>query len=124
MPMCMVPGCGNYLREVHQLHPGRNESYHRLPVDIEKRKEWLRVINNSHYDVNTQPNVLEGLRVCSLHFTEDDYNRNVQADLFGFGGSSKRTLKRSAVPTLFERDEPREKRVRMQVGLTVLANVG
>ncbi|KAM9335727.1 uncharacterized protein ABDE67_020731 [Symphorus nematophorus] len=92
---CIVPGCDNYRRKREE---GITVSHHRLPTDGDRCREWLRAIRNSKYDENTPVSAVGSLRVCSLHFTAEDYVRDMQAEMMG--GTSKKVLKTSAVPCL------------------------
>lgn len=107
---CMVSRCDNHRKKREQ-----GVSYHRLPTDADRCRAWLRAINNPKYDERAPASVLGNLRVCSLHFTADDYDRDMQREMMG--GTAKRLLKTSAVPRLFGRDggrgegeQPRERR--------------
>ena len=82
-PSCVVPGCdGPTERQKIGV------SYHRFPLAMERRelcKQWLRAIRNPSYDENTDPALLKPLRVCSEHFTTDDFQRNYMAELMDQG---------------------------------------
>lgn len=81
---CMVVGCPCRLHEV----------YHQFPPDDEVTFEsWLLAIKNP----KRKKPILYGLasRVCSLHFTDDDY------DSIEDGNLVLQTLKPTAVPSIF-----------------------
>uniref|UniRef100_A0A8C4HL06 THAP domain-containing protein 1 n=1 Tax=Dicentrarchus labrax TaxID=13489 RepID=A0A8C4HL06_DICLA len=59
---CIVPGCSVGTRK------GKEVSFHHLPRDIERCKQWLRVINHPKYSEHTPMENLKSLRICSLHF--------------------------------------------------------
>ncbi|XP_043993625.1 zinc finger MYM-type protein 4 isoform X1 [Gambusia affinis] len=62
---CVFPGCAN---RANSWSPYR---FHRIPLaDLHLRTLWLSVLG---MDVNTPPAALKHLRVCSAHFTDDDY---------------------------------------------------
>ncbi|XP_014895181.1 chromatin modification-related protein EAF7-like, partial [Poecilia latipinna] len=62
---CAFPGCAN---RANSWSPYR---FHRIPLaDLHLRMLWLSVLR---MDVNTPPASLKHLRVCSAHFTDDDY---------------------------------------------------
>lgn len=68
----MAPGCTNY--------HGKNKSvqYHHFPVDDKDLgQKWLRVMKLA------SPPKLENARVCSLHFTDDDYEPGGKLDKDG-----------------------------------------
>ncbi|XP_068582701.1 uncharacterized protein [Cebidichthys violaceus] len=110
---CIVPGCSSYKKKREELV---SVNYHRLPTDVERCKQWLRAVKNPKYDENAPTSALGSLRVCSLHFAADDYNRDMRSELMG--GPIKKLLKTSAVPAVFTSDagrgeaEPREERGR------------
>ncbi|XP_075946438.1 uncharacterized protein LOC142948347 isoform X1 [Anarhichas minor] len=110
---CIVPGCSSYKKKREELV---SVNYHRLPTDVVRCKQWLRAIKNPKYDENAPTSALGSLRVCSLHFAADDYNRDMRSELMG--GPIKKLLKTSAVPAVFTSDvgrgeaEPREERGR------------
>ncbi|MEQ2158088.1 hypothetical protein GOODEAATRI_008668, partial [Goodea atripinnis] len=62
---CVFPGCVN---KANSWSPYR---FHRIPLaDFHLRMLWLSVLG---MDVNTPPAALKHLRVCSAHFTDEDY---------------------------------------------------
>ena len=71
---------------------------HRLPPETEKlrRKQWLNNIRRDIRGVN-----LDQVRLCSKHFTEDLFQRDLKAELMGTT-PGKRTLKEDAIPTIFD----------------------
>lgn len=58
---CMAPGCAN----VYYSKPG--VSYHRLPSKGSRVTEWLQAMKRKDW-----PNI-QYARVCSDHFTDEDY---------------------------------------------------
>ena len=84
----MAPGCSNKSKR-------NNVYFHRLPLnDKGKLKKWI------HNMKLKDPPINKCLRICSDHFTEDCYIRNLQAELT----VSKRQfrLKEDEVPTIFD----------------------
>uniref|UniRef100_A0A8C6U2Q0 THAP domain-containing protein 1 n=1 Tax=Neogobius melanostomus TaxID=47308 RepID=A0A8C6U2Q0_9GOBI len=76
--ICIVPGCDNK-QKVYSV-----VMFHRFPTHPKRRKKWFDALK-------MDPTNLEGLknwRVCSEHFTEEDYT------------SSGLRLKNSATPTI------------------------
>nr|XP_695963.3 uncharacterized protein si:ch211-262i1.5 isoform X1 [Danio rerio] len=63
-------------------------SFHKLPLDRATRKMWLHNIRRKTFEVS--PHV----RVCSRHFTNDDFIEPSYP-------TARRLLKKGAVPTLF-----------------------
>lgn len=83
---CAFPGCSN---KAKSLSPFK---FHRIPSkDVDLQKLWLTAMKR---DVNTPPAALRRLRVCSAHFTDEDYTE-VSANEKG-----QRFLKESAVPSI------------------------
>ncbi|KAF4114399.1 hypothetical protein G5714_004622 [Onychostoma macrolepis] len=90
--LCQYPGCFNKAKCLRLHAPVSKEggplTFHKLPVnDPERLKLWLLAIR---WDVNTPIEKLHGCRLCSEHFSADDYEPEK--------GKSKRLLKSSAVP--------------------------
>ncbi|KAK2822395.1 hypothetical protein Q5P01_022460 [Channa striata] len=69
---CIVPGC---LAATEKKDSG--VIYFRLPKDPERCKQWLKAANNPEYGENCPTESLSHVRVCSLHFTAEDYQRSV-----------------------------------------------
>lgn len=84
MPMrCVVKGCPNKFTKT------KGVAYHTIPKDEERRKLWLL---NCDEDVN-----LSSARICSKHFNECDYHRDLQAELLGT--TPKNLLTSIAIPS-------------------------
>lgn len=84
---CMAPGCSNegYCKE--GIH------YHRLPLkDGVKLSKWLNAMKLKNPPVNRFS------RICSDHFEQECFERDLRAELMGT--KPKHLLKDSAVPTL------------------------
>ena len=77
MPSCFAVNCTS-----------RNSS-HRLPPETEKirREQWLNNIRCETVGLN-----LDNVRLCSKHFTEDLYQRDMKAELMR-ATSGNQTLK-------------------------------
>ena len=101
---CLIPGCDD-VRKKQKQHP---MSYHRFPKDRELCQQWLRAISHPRYDENTHPDSLKHQRVCSQHFTADDYERNLMAELMDKDKArrARTILKDRAVPSLFPQKTP------------------
>ncbi len=81
---CTVQGC-----------PGRqHDVYHTFPEDEDLSEEWLRLVKSP----NSKKPILHLLssRVCSLHFADDDYNKEVESE-----GLKLEHLKPTAIPSIF-----------------------
>uniref|UniRef100_A0A671KBG5 THAP domain-containing protein 1 n=1 Tax=Sinocyclocheilus anshuiensis TaxID=1608454 RepID=A0A671KBG5_9TELE len=91
---CAYPDCSNRLktkrlRSLAQTHSGV-VTFHVFPTSEPARlKLWLIALR---LDINTPINVLKLLRVCSDHFSPDD---------FTYPGEDHVQLKPSAVPMVF-----------------------
>ena len=84
----MTPGCSNREKQ-------NDISFHRLPInDSTTLQKWL-----NNMKLKKRPN-LKYSRLCSKHFTEDCYERDLKSELLGIKKQVK--LKRDAVPTLFD----------------------
>uniref|UniRef100_A0A8C4FDB7 THAP domain-containing protein 1 n=1 Tax=Dicentrarchus labrax TaxID=13489 RepID=A0A8C4FDB7_DICLA len=85
---CIVPGCsvGTW--------NGKEVNFHHLPRDIERCKQWLRVINHLKYSEHTPMENLKSLRICSLCFKNEDFELNVL-------GMKKIALLDTAIPSVF-----------------------
>ncbi|XP_038134321.1 uncharacterized protein LOC119778938 [Cyprinodon tularosa] len=80
---CDYPGCANKI-------DGKSLSFHRFPLtDVAVRKLWLLALG---FHVDTRLEKIKKLRVCSAHFSEDDFVSSCPRD------TKKRILKSSAVP--------------------------
>nr|XP_055053060.1 uncharacterized protein LOC129438330 [Misgurnus anguillicaudatus] len=92
---CMVQGCSVRARK------GQQVSFHYLPKDTERCKQWLRVINHPYYSEHTPAEYLKKLKVCSLHFKKEDFQLNVL-------GMKRVALLDSAIPSVFTLPEDDE----------------
>ncbi|XP_039515776.1 zinc finger protein OZF-like [Pimephales promelas] len=93
---CIYPGCFRKhkvlrLREPSSTGDGRL-TFHQFPVnDPERLKLWLLAVR---WDVKTPMEKIERSRLCSEHFSSEDYETEK--------GKPRRLLKPSAVPVLFQ----------------------
>ncbi|XP_064464267.1 uncharacterized protein LOC135375502 isoform X2 [Ornithodoros turicata] len=85
--VCGVPGCKL------QHSKGDDVRYHSVPKKY--KEEWLRAINWPPGEA-----VPRNLRVCSRHFAEDAYGRNLLMLKAACGTSKHARLKPGALPTL------------------------
>ncbi|XP_054711723.1 cellular tumor antigen p53-like isoform X2 [Uloborus diversus] len=85
MPGCAVWGCSN-----NNEKTGSSVSYHRFPVNDERRQKWLlQCGRDAHTDSSS-------LRICSEHFADEDFERDLQGELMGL--PLKRRLKKDVDP--------------------------
>ena len=90
MPYCMAFSCNNDSKDYK-----RGISFFRLPLrNTALLKQWLAKLRLQ------DPPIKETSRVCSEHFTEDCFERDLKSELVP-GAKPMRTLKADAVPTLF-----------------------
>ncbi|KAK0151063.1 hypothetical protein N1851_007809 [Merluccius polli] len=79
--------------------PELGTSFHHLPKDPVQRQKWLGFIYK--YRVHVNNNNMEGLRVCSAHFSDDSFQNYMQKAM---GFAKKLILKHDAVPTVYPDD--------------------
>ncbi|KAF3699344.1 Zinc finger protein 813 [Channa argus] len=91
---CLVPGC-----MATTVKKDSGIIYFRLPKDPERRKQWLKAANNPKYGENSPVESLRHLRVCSLHFKIEDYQRSLFAKTMCNTGRIKK-LNKSATPSV------------------------
>ncbi|XP_031733144.1 uncharacterized protein LOC116399852 [Anarrhichthys ocellatus] len=100
---CCVPGCKGY-DEAKSM----GVVFHGLPTrDPQRCRTWLKAIRNPRFDEDTPVSRYGGVRVCSLHFTPDDYEQDFRAKILNV--APKPVLKSGAVPSVFpgrEHGEP------------------
>ncbi|KAG1949070.1 uncharacterized protein LOC120481336 [Pimephales promelas] len=90
MPLsCAYPMCFKILKCKRVYSPGQKVlTFHRFPVHNPARlKQWLLAL---HLDINTPEHALASKRVCSDHFSDEDFKPSQIGD--------RRFLKLSAVP--------------------------
>lgn len=87
MPQCAVITCSNS----HRKTKGASVRYHRFPSDATTRAQWVRACGKVSFNTLTA-------RVCSRHFTENSYERDVQHELLGLPARSR--LRKGAVPCI------------------------
>lgn len=93
MPGCAVVNCKNRERNIKKE---KGVAFHRFPKDNSIRQIWVRACN-IFLTITTSPS-LDNLRVCSLHFDDGDYERDLRAEMLNL--KPKRMLKPSVIPHL------------------------
>lgn len=88
MPQCAVVTCCNS----HRKTKGKSIRYHRFPSDATTRAQWIRACGKQSFNTLTA-------RICSRHFSEKSYERDIQHEFLGLPARSR--LKKGAVPSLF-----------------------
>lgn len=96
MPVCCVVGCHNKSSDA--------VSFHRFPKDDGLAKQWVSAVKRD----NLPPDFRLKSLVCSAHFTEDDKQRDLRAELLGT--TPRNLLIEGAVPSIFPHREPAAKR--------------
>lgn len=90
MSFCIVSGCRNRRnkKNTEQLDLekalNKNISFHLFPIDVERRKKWLKAVQLENYEPP------KSATVCSVHFKDTDYELN----------NTKPKLKIDAIPYL------------------------
>ncbi|XP_068902681.1 uncharacterized protein [Tenebrio molitor] len=85
MPQCAVVGCNSS----HRKTKGGSIRYHRFPGDSATRARWVQACGKYVQNCSTA-------RICSRHFTDDSYERDVQHELLGL--PTRCRLKKGATP--------------------------
>ncbi|KAL0272170.1 UNVERIFIED_CONTAM: hypothetical protein PYX00_005250 [Menopon gallinae] len=85
MPQCAVITCGNNYRKAS------NVRYHRFPSENYIREHWKKICGRKDPAYNCQ-----SARVCSLHFSRDNYEKDLEHELLGLPPRTR--LKRGAYP--------------------------
>lgn len=99
MVHCCVPECINHSSKTSNI------SYHRIPTDKGLQKAWIARIRRD----NLPP--LQNCYVCSAHFTDDCFEKDLRAQLLP-EQTVKRRLKRDAIPSVFSFcSEPKKARL-------------
>lgn len=103
--MCAFPGCFNRQKAVRlrprALSPEERLTFHRFPLnDPERLRLWLLAV---HRDTSLPIQSLDVLRLCSEHFSRDDFKSDE--------GNVRRYLKSTAVPVLFLKTEVSEENI-------------
>lgn len=88
MPQCLVKTCGNYYGKTRS---GNKVIYHMLPSNPQLQSKWVELCTNKK---NVKVNGYA--RVCSEHFSENSYQRDLQHELLGL--PLRRKLKPDALP--------------------------
>lgn len=90
MPNCAVVGCNSNNRNTK----GREIVLHVFPRDTKLQQVWLLKCRRKD-SVN-----VTNARICSLHFHDSDYIRDLQSELLNIPRRRKRVLKPDAAPSL------------------------
>ncbi|XP_063972706.1 uncharacterized protein LOC135160269 isoform X1 [Diachasmimorpha longicaudata] len=94
MPQCAVATC----RNSHRRTRGRRIRYHRFPQIPEVRARWVRACGRPPLSNGDVPFNIQTARICSLHFTNDSYEKDMEHLVLGLPVRSR--LRRGAVPTI------------------------
>ncbi|XP_076755581.1 uncharacterized protein LOC143426206 isoform X3 [Xylocopa sonorina] len=94
MPQCAVATC----RNSHRRTRGRRIRYHRFPQIPEVRSRWVRACGRVPLSNGEIPFNIQTARICSLHFTNESYEKDMEHLVLGLPVRSR--LRRGAVPTI------------------------
>lgn len=94
MPQCAVATC----RNSHRQTRGRCIRYHRFPQIPEVRSRWVRACGRVPLSNGEIPFNIQTARICSLHFTNESYEKDMEHLVLGLPARSR--LRRGAVPTI------------------------
>jgi len=87
MPVCAIATCKNQYKNSNYI-------FHSFPKDLMVQEKWMAACRRK---LISSANPV----VCSQHFTDQDYKRDLQHELLNLPSRKKGYLKPSAVPTLF-----------------------
>lgn len=88
MVCCAIASCTNHGRQGSKL--GIN--FHTFPKNNETKQKWINACKRA------DSFSVDNARVCSIHFADSDYERDLKSELLNL--PPKRKLKPDAVPTL------------------------
>ncbi|XP_049818885.1 uncharacterized protein LOC109606944 isoform X2 [Aethina tumida] len=111
MPQCAVVGCNS----THRKTKGGTIRYHRFPGDAKTRSKWIQACGKELNNCSTA-------RICSRHFTDESYERDVQHELLGL--PTRCRLKKGALP---ERNLPTDflkEEIVLETAIDILLAVG
>lgn len=94
MPQCAVATC----RNSHRRTRGRRIRYHRFPQIPEVRSRWVCACGRVPLPNGDIPFNIQTARICSLHFTNESYEKDMEHLVLGLPVRSR--LRRGAVPTI------------------------
>ncbi|XP_018366187.1 PREDICTED: THAP domain-containing protein 1-like [Trachymyrmex cornetzi] len=87
---CNVNGCGNYLAKTKKI--GGKIKYFSFPKDP--------VLSNKWHQACGKKNISKYSRICSKHFSDACFTKNLQQQLLGYSPSKTRKLRPDTIPTL------------------------
>ena len=76
MVTCIAINCTNATRNGHK-GADKQIKFHIIPKDIHLRKKWITSIKRKN------PPLTDKSAVCSAHFLDSDYLRDMRAELLG-----------------------------------------
>ena len=94
MVCCSAPGCSN-----HSDRAPKGISFHTFPLtDPVRLAKWLSMMRREGFAPTRSS------RICSAHFSEDCFERNLRSELsedVGYQRRPRRVLLAQSVPTIF-----------------------
>lgn len=90
MPHCYVYGCFNNNRSVKKV---KKVKFYRFPKNEYLRQKWMDACERDYINLSTAT-------VCSEHFAEDCFFKNLKHTLLNYCPVNTRNIKDDAVPTV------------------------
>lgn len=75
---CAISTCKNAYLNTKNIPDKHNITYHSFPKDEEVRKIWIKRCCRLK---EWRPTLQQKYFICSVHFNDDDYERDLQAEL-------------------------------------------
>ncbi|KAL1493357.1 hypothetical protein ABEB36_011426 [Hypothenemus hampei] len=110
---CAVTKCNNSLEVTRRLN--RNVLYHRFPKNENVFALWVQRCRRTD---KWNP---QNSRVCSEHFTPDDYERDLKSELLSL--PEKKHLKASAIPSTVLEQNNQQKRLEIRRRKELIQNL-
>ncbi|KAL1488732.1 hypothetical protein ABEB36_014531 [Hypothenemus hampei] len=117
---CSIYGC-TVDNSTKGFNPGTR--FFTFPKDKNLQKQWLHLCKRAdNFNV-------ANARICSNHFVEDDYERNLMDELLGHTSKHRRALKKKAVPTenlpmsKIRKDSSRKQRIEKRERTKLIENI-
>ena len=92
MSICAVSLCNN-----RSKYCSNDIIFHAFPSDKKLAKQWLNLCKRKYIGKGQS---LKYRRICSVHFTEDDYKRDLKHELLKLPLRKRRFLSKNGIPSL------------------------
>ncbi|XP_037907436.1 uncharacterized protein LOC119649387 [Hermetia illucens] len=123
---CAVFGCNSDNEKKNRSEEEKKIRFYTFPEDKKQSDLWkIKCCRKDNLNAATS-------RVCSRHFTPEDYKRNLQHELLGYSNKKTLLLKNDAFPSLFlpkqkttdsEEQEERTKRLQKRINKSVVNEI-